>query len=236
MQEVFINGHAGRLEGRFHRSENPRAPVALIMHPHPSYGGTMNNRVTYATFQAFVNMGFSVLRFNYRGVGYSQGVVDGTAAGELADAIIALDWLQTTAAESTECWIAGYSFWSYIAAQVLMRRPEIKGFVFISPPVDSYGFEFLSPCPASGLIIQGNKDEFITESSVLALAEHLAAHQLITIDYKVVDGGDHTYSQNLKEVYDLIIKTVPEIKAAQAARAMKKVKAAVSNDDYWEDE
>ena len=88
MAEVFFNGVAGRLEGRFHRSENPRAPLVLVLHPNPAQGGTMNNRVTYAVFQAFVNMGFSVLRFNFRGVGYSQGEIDGTASkGNLAESM-----------------------------------------------------------------------------------------------------------------------------------------------------
>lgn len=85
MSEVFFNGPAGRIEARLHKSENPRAPLALVLHPEPTLGGTLNNRVTYAIFQAFVNMGFTVLRFNFRGVGKSQGAVDGTGVGELAE-------------------------------------------------------------------------------------------------------------------------------------------------------
>lgn len=73
MVEVIINGHAGRLEGRYHQAKRPDAPVALILHPHPQYGGTMNNKVAYALFTCFRDLGFSVLRFNFRGVGRSQG-------------------------------------------------------------------------------------------------------------------------------------------------------------------
>ena len=87
MEEVFFNGVVGRLEGRFHRSESPRAPLVLVLPPNPTQGGAMNNRVVYTLFQAFVDLGFSVLRFNYRGVGHSQGQIDGSGAGELADTI-----------------------------------------------------------------------------------------------------------------------------------------------------
>ena len=67
----------------------------------------------------------------------------GTGAGELADAIVALDWLQNIDTDANQCWIAGYSFGSWIAAQVLMRRPEIQGFVFATPPTNLYEFNFL---------------------------------------------------------------------------------------------
>ena len=231
MAEVFFNGPAGRLEGRFHKSENQRAPLVLILHPNPVQGGTMNNRVTYAMFQAFVNMGFSVLRFNYRGVGNSQGSVDGTGTGELADAIIALDWLQNLDSESTSCWIAGYSFGAWIAAQLLMRRPEIKGFVFVSPPTNLYAFDFLTPCPASGLIIQGGKDTIVTESSVAMLAEQLDSHNYLHVEYKVIAEADHVYGKHFQEVHDLIINKVPLLKT-DGYKTTKKTKKAIPNDDY----
>ena len=88
MVEVIINGHAGRLEGRYHQAKRPDAPVALILHPHPQYGGTMNNKVAYALFTCFRDLGFSVLRFNFRGVGRSQGEFE-DGPGELSDATIA---------------------------------------------------------------------------------------------------------------------------------------------------
>ncbi|MBR4927315.1 MAG: alpha/beta hydrolase [Alphaproteobacteria bacterium] len=232
MAEVFFNGPAGRLEGRFHRSENPRAPLVLVLHPHPAQGGTMNNRVTYATFQAFVNMGFSVLRFNYRGVGNSQGEIDGTGVGELADAIVALDWLQNMDSETSVCWIAGYSFGAWVAAQVLMRRPEISGFVFVSPPTNMYQFDFLSPCPASGLIIQGGKDTVVSEASVEMLAEQLAGHRFVHVEYRNIPQADHLYSKNLKEMHDIIVKMVPDIKSRRPKKTLKKVKNPEILDDY----
>ncbi len=232
MTEVFFNGPTGRLEGRFHKSENPRAPLVLVLHPHPAQGGTMNNRVTYTIFQSFVNMGFSVLRFNYRGVGNSQGEVDGTGVGELADAIVALDYLQNMDSETNVCWIAGYSFGAWIAAQVLMRRPEISGFVFVSPPTNLYAFDFLSPCPASGLIIQGGKDTIVSEASVEMLAEQLAGHRFVHVEYRLIPSADHLYGNQLKEVHDIITTMVPDLKSRRPKKTLKKVKKPEILDDY----
>ncbi len=232
MTEVFFNGPVGRLEGRFHKSENPRAPLILVLHPHPAQGGTMNNRVTYTIFQAFVNMGFSVLRFNYRGVGNSQGEIDGTGVGELADAIVALDYLQNMDSETNVCWIAGYSFGAWIAAQVLMRRPEVSGFVFVSPPTNLYAFDFLSPCPASGLIIQGGKDTIVSETSVEMLAEQLAGHRFVHVEYRLIPSADHLYGNQLKEVHDIITTMVPDLKSRRPKKTLKKVKKPEILDDY----
>ena len=93
MPEVMFAGPDGRLEGRYHHSKEPGAPVALILHPHPLHGGTMNNRITYSMYQAFQKLGCSVMRFNFRGVGRSQGRYDG-GIGEIGDAAAALDWMQ----------------------------------------------------------------------------------------------------------------------------------------------
>ncbi len=232
MAEVFFNGVAGRLEGRFHRSENPRAPLVLVLHPNPAQGGTMNNRVTYAVFQAFVNMGFSVLRFNFRGVGYSQGEIDGTGAGELSDAIVALDWLQNMGEESNQCWIAGYSFGAWVAAQVLMRRPEIKGFTFVTPPTNTYDFSFLSPCPASGLIVQGGNDTIVDENSVAMLAEQLDSHRFVHVEYRILPKADHLYTNELKGLYDTIVSLVPDIQSRQPKKTQKKTMPVIPNDDY----
>ena len=124
MPEVIFTGPAGRLEGRFHQSATRGAPIAIVLHPHPQFGGTMNNQIVYHLYYAFAERGFSVLRFNFRGVGRSQGAFD-HGAGELSDAAAALDWAQAVNPEARACWIAGVSFGSWIGMQLLMRRPEI---------------------------------------------------------------------------------------------------------------
>ena len=149
MPELIINGPAGRIEARYHHDSASDSPVALILHPHPQFGGTMNNQVVYTLYHTFAERGFSVLRFNFRGVGRSQGIWDG-GPGELSDAASALDWLQIVKPDAKSCWIAGVSFGTWIAMQLLMRRPEVEGFICVAPPSNLYDFSFLAPCPSSG--------------------------------------------------------------------------------------
>ncbi len=200
MVEVLFNGHAGRLEGRYHQGTKANAPVALILHPHPQYGGTMNNKVVYSLFSCFRDLGFSVLRFNFRSVGRSQGNFE-DGPGELADATSALDWLQGQNPDSHQCWIAGYSFGAWIALQLLMRRPDINNFIAVSPPANEKDFSFLAPCPTSGLIIQGGKDEIVPPQLVSSLARRLNAQRHVDIDFAMIEEGDHMYNNHLTDLY-----------------------------------
>lgn len=188
MPEIFINGSEGRIEGRYHHSDKKGAPVVLVLHPHPLYGGTMNNKIVYRLFHSFVEQGFSVLRFNFRGVGKSQGKYD-EGVGELSDAATALDWLQHNNPDAPTCWIAGFSFGAWISLQLLMRRPELEGFVAVSPPANLYDFAFLAPCPSAGLITQGDKDDVVSEEIVSKLAARISKQA----EYKVISGADHYY-------------------------------------------
>ena len=199
MPEIIFNGPEGRLEGRYHQSAERNAPIALVLHPHPLYGGTMNNKVVYQVFQSFARNGFSVLRFNFRGVERSQGVFD-HGVGELSDAATALDWLQTQNPDAATCWISGFSFGSWIAMQLLMRRPEIEGFVAVSPPANMYDFSFLAPCPSSGLILMGDKDDVVQEDSVSKLAGKLAGQKHIDVQYNLIKGADHYYRNTQPEL------------------------------------
>ena len=182
MPEVIFPGPEGRLEGRFHPGTRPRAPVALILHSHPQAGGTMNNKIVQLLYQTFVQRGFATLRFNFRGVGKSQGVFD-NGIGELSDAASALDWVQSIHPEAETTWVAGVSFGAWIGMQLLMRRPEIRGFISIAPPANMYDFSFLAPCPSSGIIIQGEADEVVTPSAVQKLVDKLRTQRHITIHH-----------------------------------------------------
>ena len=172
MPEVKFNGPCGRIEGRFHPSTIRGAPIAIILHPHPQFGGTMNNQIVYNLYYTFAERGFSVLRFNFRGVGLSQGCFD-HGQGELSDAAAALDWAQATSPEARACWIAGISFGAWIGMQLLMRRPEIEGFVAIAPPASRFDFSFLAPCPSSGLFVHGDRDRVAPLREVTSLIEKL---------------------------------------------------------------
>ncbi len=199
MPEIIINGAEGRLEGRYTPAKGDRPPIVLLLHPHPQHGGTMHNKVIYALHQVFVRQGFSTLRFNFRGVGRSQGGF-GRGEGELTDAASALDWLQSTNPNARACWIAGYSFGAWIGMQLLMRRPEIDRFISVAPPANIYDFAFLAPCPSSGLIIQGDKDDVVPEESVKKLTEKLSKQRDIFIDYRVLKGATHFFSDKLEKL------------------------------------
>ncbi len=198
MPEVIINGPAGRIEGRYHQNNNPKAPVALVLHPHPLHGGTMNNKVTYNLYKAFVNNGFSVLRINFRGVGKSQGKFD-SGVGELLDATAVMNWLHDQNMEATEYWISGFSFGAWIALQSVMRRPEIENYILVAPPVTKYDFNFIVPCTSTGLIVQGSKDEITKESDTAKLSEKLSAREGAEINYQMIQGADHFFKDHMKE-------------------------------------
>jgi uncharacterized protein len=199
MPEVIINGPDGRIEGRYHHSKQPNAPIALLLHPHPQHGGTMNNKVVYSLYHAFVRRGFSALRFNFRGVGRSQGSFD-RGEGELSDAAAALDWLQGYNPNASSCWIGGFSFGAWIGMQLLMRRPEIDGFIAVAPPANLYDFSFLAPCPSSGLIIQGDKDQIVTLEAQQKLVNKLSHQRDIKIDYRILKGADHFFQGHMEEL------------------------------------
>ena len=203
MPDIIFNGPEGRLEGRYHHSKKSGAPIALVLHPHPQHGGTMNNKIVYAMYQVFVQQGFSVLRFNFRGVGRSQGIFD-SGIGELSDAASGLDWVQAHNPNASACWVAGFSFGAWIGMQLMMRRPEIGGFVSVAPPANLYDFSFLAPCPASGLIVHGDRDDVVPKADVDKLSNKLNAQKNIDVAYETISGADHFFSDADTQIAEIV--------------------------------
>ncbi|MBW7056743.1 alpha/beta hydrolase [Paracoccus bogoriensis] len=207
MPELIFPGPEGRLEGRYHpQPGKPDAPIAIVLHPHPQYGGTMNNRVVYNLHYAFHRLGFTVMRFNFRGVGRSQGEFD-QGIGELSDAASALDYLQAMNPNSKHCWVAGFSFGAWIGMQLLMRRPEITGFVSVAPPANMYDFSFLAPCPSSGLIVNGTADRVAPPKDTQNLVAKLREQKGITITHEEIEGADHFFRDDeahMKPMIELV--------------------------------
>ncbi len=199
LPEIILNGPAGRLEARYSHSRYKDAPLALVLHPHPEQGGTMNNRLTVMIHQAMVARGFSTMRFNFRGVGRSQGTFD-RGEGELSDAACVLDWMQELNPNAPYVWVAGFSFGAWIGMQLLMRRPEIRGFVSVTPPANMFDFSFLAPCPTSGLVVQGDRDDVVPENSVDKFIQKAQLQKGISIDYRVIRGANHFYSGKTGEM------------------------------------
>ena len=192
MPEVIFNGPEGRLEGRYTHSKQKNAPLALILHPSPELGGTMNNKITYTMHQIFVQRGFSTLRFNFRGVGRSQGVFD-HGEGELSDAASALDWMQDLNPNAPYVWVGGFAFGAWISMQLLMRRPEIQGFVSVAPPTNTQDFTFLAPCPTSGLVLHGSRDDVVSAESIVDFADKIQLQKGIQLDCRQIEGANHFF-------------------------------------------
>jgi alpha/beta superfamily hydrolase len=192
MPEVIFPGAAGRVEGRYSEPPKEGAPIALILHGHPRAGGSMQDRISVQLYKLFVDFGFGVLRFNFRGIGRSQGVFD-NGMGELSDAASALDYLQGMNPNAEQCWVGGYSFGAWIGLQLLMRRPEIDGFVAVSPPANHYDFSFLAPCPASGVIIYGTRDSVTTAADMERVIGRIRTQKNIKVEGQAVAGADHFY-------------------------------------------
>ncbi len=199
MPDVIFTGPAGRLEGRLVQNETPNAPLAIILHPHPQFGGTMNNKVVYQLYHAFLDRHFTVMRFNFRGVGRSQGAFD-HGVGELSDAAAALDWLQAFNPNARQCWVGGFSFGAWIGMQLLMRRPEITGFISVAPPANMYDFSFLAPCPSRGLILHGTSDQVVPQADVAKLSERLIAQKGLDIRYIEVEGANHFFDDRIDQL------------------------------------
>ena len=202
-KEIFIPGPSGRIQAKYFKNKKPGAPVALVLHPHPQYGGTMNNRIVYETYNCFYKNKFSVIRINFRGVGKSDGTFD-NGQGELSDAAASLDWIEKENAGYNQCWVSGFSFGSLICMQLIMRRPEVNKFIAISPQPNVYDFTFLAPCPISGLIIYGKNDELVQIDSILNLKKRLNIQKNISVKFDSISNANHFYKGKEKELANSI--------------------------------
>ena len=214
MPEVIINGPEGRLEARYMPAADPTAPLALILHPEPNRGGNMNNRVSLAMYKNFQDRGFHVMRFNFRGVGRSKGVYN-NGEGELSDAATAVDWIEAQCPNARSCWIAGFSFGAWIGMQLMMRRPEVKGFVAVTPPAADKDFTFLAPCPSSGVILHGEADTVVPPEAVSRLVERIQTQRGVKIDLRFIDDANHFFTSHLdnlmEEMGNYLDEAMPDI-------------------------
>ncbi len=199
MAEILISGPEGKIQANYRHGQKKDLGIALILHPDPTRGGTMNTKVVYELYKCFVNNGFSTMRFNFRGVGKSDGKFDG-GEGELSDSAAILDWLQINNPNAKNCWVAGFSFGAWIAMQLLMRRPEINRFVSVSTPADTRDFSFLAPCPSSGILIHGDKDDISSHETSKILSEKLQKQKKIKVEFKSIKSSDHFFMNHMDQL------------------------------------
>ncbi len=202
MPELFVPGPRGRLEARLAGAADPACPVAVVLHPHPLHGGTMNNKVAYAIFRSLVEAGCHAIRFNFRGVGRSCGEHDG-GDGEVEDALAVVDWMQRRHPQSSATWIAGFSFGAWVAARVLARRRDIGRFVLVAPDATTRDWSFLEEVPADGLVIQGNADTVVAPDDVAALAGTLVSLTR-SLRFEMIEGAGHFFENDMEAVRGLV--------------------------------
>ena len=188
MVDIIITGESGKLHAVYHKSDTPSAPLAVVLSGNPRQKYHMNDRVSYAMFRAFMDIGFSVLRFNYRGVNDSEGSV-GTTADNMLDIATVIDWIQNHNEDSDKIWLAGHGLGAWYVLQAMMRRPEVSGFALVSPDASISDFAFLSPRPNRGLLLQGTAESEDAKTFGTHLTQVLKKQAQIDLETIRVRGG-----------------------------------------------
>lgn len=168
----LLPGPVGELEVLLSAApqESGKEAMAVICHPHPLHGGTMNNKVVTTLSKAFQLLNMQTVRFNFRGVGKSGGSY-GEGWGELQDLYAVLDWVKLLAPEAP-IWLAGFSFGAYISIRAATERP-VAGLVSVAPPVNHFPFNQPVSIACPWVVVQGDRDEVVPLEAVLAWVESL---------------------------------------------------------------
>ncbi len=173
----------------------------VISHPHPQMGGSMHNNVVEVLVEAFHAGGFSTLRFNFRGVGRSEGMYD-EGKGEQEDLMAAASFLANEGKKKIV--LAGYSFGAWITTRALKCGPDVSDVVLVSPPIDFLGFDWSGLAGRIGLVVCGDRDQFCPVESLKRLVDRLECR------LELVHGADHFYfmqEQALKAAIGAYLKS-----------------------------
>ncbi|MDI6775919.1 MAG: alpha/beta hydrolase [Syntrophales bacterium] len=184
MREEHVFFYVGNLclEGLYASGDGSRGVV--ISHPHPLMGGSMRNNVVEVLASTFYEKGYSTLRFNFRGVGQSEGAYD-EGRGEQEDVIGAIDFLKER--EKKDVILAGYSFGAWVNLKVLAHHASFSDVILVSPPINLRDFDFSELPENIGLIISGDRDQFCSTERLQTLANR------INCRLGIVKGADHFY-------------------------------------------
>jgi uncharacterized protein len=206
IERLTIAGAAGNLEGllEWNPQWSPRL-LALVCHPHPLYGGTMHNKVVFRAAKAAVSCGIPALRFNFRGVGQSQGKF-ADSVGEREDARAALSYL-VSRFPSLPVSMMGFSFGSVVALAVGSAQAEVNSLVGIGVPAGSTDFGFLQQTRKPRLIVQGTLDAFGPRAKVEALFASLEEPKSLHF----VEGVDHFFTGKLAELQSAVEEFLGDI-------------------------
>jgi uncharacterized protein len=195
-EEVSIAGAEASLEGRLRAGD--RGGGVVITHPHPLFGGSMDNNVVCTAGRAFAARRWTTLRFNFRGVGRSTGNYGGGLA-EVADLAAALAFLKTRTPGPH--YVAGYSFGAFVAARAMLNGLSADGVLLIAPPIAFMDLAFLPEVPALRLIVAGDRDELCPLADLQArLRERRGAPP----ELMVIAGADHFFGGAEEQLFKVL--------------------------------
>lgn len=172
--------------------------AAVLCHPHPLYGGDMNNRVVFRAAKAAVRADFAALRFNFRGVGASAGGYD-QGRGEMDDVRAALAWLRKRYA-GVRLALVGFSFGAWVGLQVGCEQPDVSALIGMGLPLNQYEFGFLRLNAKPTLLITGSLDGFCPQELLIPFSRQLPASTTV----RVIDGADHFFGGQLEQLQALV--------------------------------
>ena len=196
-----VSGPAGRLEALIEEGTTAGVRAAVVLaHPHPQYGGTMHSKVVYTVYKVLNGAGHPTLRFNFRGVGMSEGRYSG-GDGEVGDAAAAAAYARARTGVAA-LWLAGFSFGSWVGAKWAVQDDHLERFIALGMPVtvniDGRTFDFLTQPPAAMLIVQGDRDQYGSREGILALVARLKPHG--QVEARFVADADHFFTGRLTEL------------------------------------
>lgn len=201
VEPVVFSGPAGALEGLWCEpgaGAAPGLPPAVICHPHPAHRGSMHSKVVHTVYRVLEERGHPTLRFNFRGVGKSEGTYSG-GDGEVGDLEAAAAYARRRAG-ARPLWIAGFSFGSYIGLTFALRDPDVEFMIGLGLPatgnIDGRTFDFLDRVPWPLLIVQGDHDRYGTVAGIEALRDRLAT--LGPVELRIVADADHFFTGRIE--------------------------------------
>jgi uncharacterized protein len=208
IRSFFIPGPEGRLEALLNAGANSASHAALVCHPHPSYGGTMHNKAVFHAMKALNAFGFPVLRFNFRGVGLSQGE-HASGQGEVGDVLAALNWLDREFHRPLV--FAGFSFGAAIGLRPAANDPRVAALIALGLPVSpagerTYDFDFLRSSTKPKLFLSGSRDQFGPRAELEALVDSLPEPKKLVI----VERADHFFAGRLEPMREAITEWVKQ--------------------------
>ncbi len=201
-ERLGIPGPPGVLEAIAHEPEGAAQPLyGIVCHPHPLHGGTMDNKVVYTIARALQTSGIATLRFNFRGVGASEGTYD-DGVGETRDAAAVADF-GAARWPNRRLILAGFSFGAFVALRLALAR-DTAHLITVAPPVGRFDFSELHAPDCPWLVVQGDADDVVDPSAVIAWVKR----QEPTPDLRVVPGVGHFFHGHLAELRDTVIEAL----------------------------